>query len=183
MKQLLLIPILCIAVFSCKNTTNNQPAKSATTAKHNYPFTPRYSINWQPGDEKNALIVLNCLKKYVAGDVKGAVENFADTVEFVGDQFHFWGKKDSLVTILSQVRGEMAAVTKDFDSWMTTYYPDKKDTWVTLWYVEKWTDKKGKKDSLYYVDDVMLKDGKIKVYDEKIRRYPAREIKAQKVKK
>jgi len=183
MKRLFLIPILCIILFSCKSTTTNQPAKSDTTAKLNYPFTPRYSINWQPGDEKNALIVLNCLKKYVAGDVKGAVENFADTVEFVGDQFHFWGKKDSLVTILSQVRGDMATVTKDFDSWMTTYYPDKKDTWVTLWYVEKWTDKKGKKDSLYYVDDVMLKDGKIKVYDEKIRRFPAPEANAEKVKK
>lgn len=66
-----------------------------------------------------------------------------------------------------------ATVTKEFDSWMTTYYPDKKDTWVTLWYVEKWTDKKGKKDSLYYVDDVLLKNGKILVYNEKIRHFPA----------
>jgi hypothetical protein len=172
MKQSLLPLILCIALFSCKNKSNTEQGKTDTTAKLSYPFTPKYSINWQPGNEKNALIVLNCLKKYVAGDVKGALENFADTVSFIGDQFYFNGKRDSLVTILAQTRRDMATISKDFDSWMTTYYPDKKDTWVTLWYTEKWTDKKGKKDSLYYVDDVLLKNGKILVYDEKIRRFP-----------
>ena len=50
---------------------------------------------------------------------------------------------------------------------------DKKDTWVTLRYVEKWIDKTGKRDSLYYADDVLLKDGKIKLYDEKTRHFPA----------
>jgi hypothetical protein len=95
--------------------------------------------------KKNAVIVLDCLKSYLANDMKGAMKNFADTVEFIGDQFYFKGKKDSLANILGQIRGEMVTVTKTFDSWMTTYYPDKKDTWVTLWYIEKWTDKKGKK--------------------------------------
>jgi hypothetical protein len=157
---------------SDSNQTNADTAKKLT-----YPFTPKYSINWQPGDEKNAVIVLNCLKKYLAGDMKGAVENFADTVEFVGDQFYFKGKKDSLAAIFGQTRGDMVSISKTFDSWMTTYYPDKKDTWVTLWYVEKWTDKKGKTDSLYYTDDVMLRNGKILVYDEKMRRFPPATIK------
>lgn len=173
MKQIpLLFMMICTLLFSCKSKSDTDKVKSDTTTKLTYPFTPKYSINWQPGDEKNAVIVLNCLKKYIAGDVKGAVENFADTVEFIGDQFYFKGKKDSLVTILEQTRNDMVSVSKTFDSWMTTYYPDKKDTWVTLWYVEKWTDKKGKTDSLYYTDDVKLKNGKILVYDEKIRRYP-----------
>lgn len=172
MKQIYVLLLLCVVLFGCKSKSGTSQVAADTTVKLNYPFKPKYSINWQPGDEKNALIVLNCLKKYVAGDVKGAVENFADTVEFVADQFHFRGKKDSLAAILAQTRGEMADVSKEFDSWMTTYYPDKKDTWVTLWYTEKWTDKKGKKDSLYYTDDVLLKNGKILVYDEKMRRFP-----------
>lgn len=171
MKPALLILCLCLMLFSCKNTSTTEQASTDTT-KIDYPFKPKYSINWQRGDEHNALIVLKCLKKYIAGDVKGALENFADTTEFVGDQFHFKGKKDSLAVILGQIRGDMISVSKEFDSWMTTYYPDKKDTWVTLWYTEKWTDKKGKKDSLYYVDDVLLKNGKILVYDEKVRRFP-----------
>jgi hypothetical protein len=165
---------LCAVLFGCKSKSDTNQASSDTSAKLNYPFTPKYSINWQPGDEKNAVIVLECLKKYVAGDVKGALENFADTVEFYADQFHFKGKKDSLVTILEKTRNDMTSVSKTFDTWLTVYYPDKKDTWVTLWYLEKWTDKKGKTDSLTYVDDVKLKDGKILEYDEKSRRYPQR---------
>jgi hypothetical protein len=173
MKHLLLPVLVCAVLFSCKNKAATEQSPADTATKIDFPFKPKYSIKWEKGDDKNALIVLTCLKKYVAGDVKGAAENFADTCTFIGDNFFFNGKRDSLVTILSQIRGDMTTVTKEFDSWITTYAPEKKDTWVTLWYTEKWTDKKGKKDSLYYVDDVLLKNGKILVYDEKIRHFPA----------
>jgi len=156
--------------FSCHNSSSVDAVKT-DTAKLTYPFKPGYSINWQPGDEKNALIVLNSLKKYVDGDVKGTFDSFADTVTFVADNFYYKGKKDSLIKIFTQVRGDYASLAKDFASWMTVYYPDKKATWVTLWYTEKWTDKKGVKDSLYYTDDVLVKDGKITEYDEKIRHF------------
>jgi hypothetical protein len=172
MKQSLILVILCIALFSCKSKTADEQAKTDSPTKIDYPFTPRYSINWQPGDPKNALIVLNCLKKYVAGDLKGAFENFADTVTFWGDQFYFKGKKDSLMKIFTPTRESFATLSKDFDTWATIYYSDKKETWVTLWYTERWTDKKGKKDSLVYVDDVLLRNGKILEYDEKMRRFP-----------
>ncbi len=69
----------------------------------------------------------------------------------------------------------MATVSKTFENWTTSYDPDSKQSSVRLWYMEKWTDKKGKKDSLYYTDDVLLKDGKILMYDEKIRHYPSTE--------
>jgi hypothetical protein len=125
-KQIALIFIALSAIIvGCKSTqANNQTADTAK--KLTFPFRPQYSINWQPGDEKNAVIVLNCLKKYIAGDVKGACESFSDTAEFIGDQFYFKGSKGSLATILGQVRGEMVTVTKTFDSWMTTYTPIKK---------------------------------------------------------
>ncbi|HTD39086.1 MAG TPA: hypothetical protein VK671_00600 [Mucilaginibacter sp.] len=184
MKRTLLMLALSVALFSCKGKSNTDAVSTDTATKLNYPFTPRYSIKWQPGDERNALMVLNCLKKYVDGDIKGCVENFADTSEFLADQFYFKGSKDSLVKMLTGMRSAATSVTKEFDSWMTTYYPDKKDTWVTLWYIEKWTDKTGKKDSLYYTDDVLIKDGKIKLYDEKMRRGPAQQtVKVVPVKK
>jgi hypothetical protein len=176
MKRALYLLTICIILYSCWGKPATDQPKS-DTAKINFPFKPKYSINWQMGDPKNALIVLNCLKSYVAGDIKGAMQNFADTVQFVSDGFFFRGKKDSLATILAQTRNELATVTKEFDSWVTTYCPDKKDTWVTLWYTEKWTDKKGKKDSLYYVDDVLLRDGKILLYDEKSRHFPTPPVK------
>ena len=103
--------------------------------------------------------------------------DFADTVTFIGDNFMFSGSRDSLKTILSAERNELSAVSKVFDTWLTAYYPDKNDTWVTLWYTETWTDKKGKTDSLYYTDDVLIKNGKIREYDEKIRHFPKPPVK------
>jgi hypothetical protein len=160
---------LCFALFSCKNQTKTT---SATADSLKFPFKAKYSINWQPGDEKNALLVLNCLKKYVAGDIKGCTAYFADTSEFIADKFHFRGSRDSLTSVIAGIRNASVKVSKQFDSWMTLYYPDKKDTWVTLWYTEKMTDKKGKTDSIYYTDDVLVKDGKIVLYDEKQRMFP-----------
>ncbi|HTK21252.1 MAG TPA: hypothetical protein VL442_17155 [Mucilaginibacter sp.] len=171
MKQTLFMLAFCAAISGCKSKSGADYVSTDTTAKLNYPFTPKYSIKWQPGDEKNALLVLNCLKKYVDGDIKGCAEAFADTSEFIADQFYFKGSKDSLIKMISDMRAASTSVSKEFDSWMTTYYPDKKDTWVTLWYTEKMTDKNGKKDSLYYVDDVLIRDGKIRIYDEKMRRF------------
>ena len=167
---MLLLLTFCATILGCKSKSGTDAPGSDTIAKLNYPFTPKYSIKWQPGDEKNALLVLNCLKKYVDGDVKGCAEAFADTAEFIGDQFYFKGGKDSLIKMITDMRSTSTSVSKEFDSWMTTYYPDKKDTWVTLWYTEKMTDKNGKKDSIYYVDDVLVRDGKIRIYDEKMRR-------------
>lgn len=176
MKQTLFITcVFAGALMSCQSESKPALAKSdSAVAKESivYPFTPKYSLNWRPGDEKNALIVLNCLKHYVDGDMKGAFADLADTVEFYNDGFHFSGSKDSLQAIISAERNELASVSKVFDTWLTAYYPDKDDTWVTLWYTEITTDKKGKTDSLIYVDDVLIKNGKIKEYDEKIRHFP-----------
>ena len=176
MKQtLFLAGLISFVLFSCQSESKPAPVKSdSAVAKGSivYPFTPKYSINWRPGDEKNALIVLNCLKHYVDGDMKGAFADLADTVEFYNDGFHFSGSKDSLQAIISAERSGLASVSKVFDTWLTAYYPDNGDTWVTLWYKEITTDKKGKTDSLFYVDDVLIKNGKIKEYDEKIRHYP-----------
>jgi hypothetical protein len=69
------------------------------------------------------------------------------------------------------MRKASVSVSKNFDTWITRYYPDKNETWVTLWYTEIMTDKKGKVDSIYYTDDVLVKNGKILVYDEKQRRF------------
>lgn len=175
MKQLFFVLVFSSAFAGCNTETGSGTAKTdTTTAKEAivYPFTPRYSMKWQPGDEKNALTVLNCLKHYVDGDMKGAVADFADSVEFLANKFSFKGSKDSLAAILGAIRADYSSVSKVFETWITTYYPDKDDTWVTLWYTETWTDKKGKTDSLSYVDDVLIKNGKIVLYDEKQRAFP-----------
>ena len=70
------------------------------------------------------------------------------------------------------MRADAVAMSFQPDTWLTAYYPDKNDTWVTVWSSQKWTGKKGKTDSVYITDDVLVKDGKITQVDEKQRLFP-----------
>ncbi len=175
MKHILLFIFVIAAVGSCTNSSTSSAARTDSSASKtalDYPFSARYSITWQPGNDSNSLVVLNCLKKYVDGDVKGCVSYFADTAEFIADKLHFRGSRDALEKLISSMRSASKSLSKEFDSWMCLYYPDKDANWVTLWYTEKMTDPKGKVDSIYYTDDVLVKNGKILVYDEKQRQFP-----------
>ena len=175
MKKSLLFVLLSIVLLSCGTGPKQDEPKTDSTAKKEplvYPFTAKYSLNWQPGDEKYAVLALTSLKKFADGDVKGSFDYFADSIEFIADKYHFNGKKDSLMVIMTPMRTELTSMTVIPDTWITTYYPDKNDTWVTVWSTEKWTDKKGKTDSLYVVEDVLIKNDKIVLYDEKQRMYP-----------
>ncbi len=176
MKQFLFLILSCLVFLSCNNQPKQEETKTDSTAKKEplvYPYTAKYSLNWQPGDEKYAVLALNSMKKYADGDVKGCFDNFADSIEFIADKFHFKGKKDSLQAMMTPMRAEQASFAFAPDTWITTYYPDQKDTWVTVWSTQTWTDKKGKTDSVYLVDDILIKNDKIAQIDEKQRMFPA----------
>ena len=176
MKKSLLFIFSSIIFFGCSsNGPKQEEVKTDSTTKKevlNYPFTAKYSLNWQPGDEQNAVLVLNSIKKYIDGDVKGSFSYFADSITFVADKFLFIGKKDSLEALMTPMRAQSTSMSFQPDTWITAYYPDKKDTWVTVWGVQKWTLKNGKTDSFYIAEDVRVKDGKILEIDEKMRLYP-----------
>jgi len=179
MKQSLFI-FLCIAFFSCSNPPKPEETKTDSTVQkvvYDYPYSPRYSINWKPGDEKNAVLVLNSLKKYIDGDLKGAFTYLADSIEFIADKFHFNGKKDSLYAMMIPMNAQIKSMSIVPDTWITTFYPDSNQTWVTVWYTQKWTDKKGKMDSIYLTDDYLVKDNKIAQIDEKQRKFPVPKMK------
>ena len=175
MKKLLFMFFSVMFFLACSNEPQKEEAKTDSTAKKetlSYPFTPTYTVNWQPGDEKNAVMVLNSFKKYLDGDVKGSFADFADSIEFLADKFYFKGRKDSLEAMITPMRADAVSMSFQPDTWLTAYYPEKNDTWVTVWGVQKWTDKKGKTDSVYITDDVLVKNGKIAQIDEKQRKYP-----------
>jgi len=182
MKNALLLVLLSIVSFSCGSGPKQEEVKAAdstATTKEPlvYPFTSKYSLNWKPGDEKYAVMALTSFKKFVDGDVKGSFDYFADSIEFIADKFHFSGKKDSLMAMMIPMRAQWTSMSVQPDTWVTIYYPDQNDTWVTVWSTQKWTDKKGKMDSIYIVDDILIKDGKIREVDEKQRAYPAAQTK------
>lgn len=129
MMQSFLFIVLCIVFFGCSSKLK--------PSEFTYPFTAKYSSNWQPGNEKNAVLVLNCFKKYDDGDVKGVFADIADSLEFIADKFHFTGSKDSLEAMMTPMRADLISMSFVADTWLTIYYPDKNETWVKLWSTEK----------------------------------------------
>src|SRR4249919_3217832 len=127
---------ICLSsiIFGCVNNEPKQEVtKTDSTAKKvalDYPYTAKYSLNWQPGDEQNAVVVLNSIKKYMDGDIKGSFSNFADSVTFEADKFLFKGTKDSLENLMTPMRAQIASMSFQPDTWLTAYYPDKNETWV-----------------------------------------------------
>jgi hypothetical protein len=181
MKNLFIVLVLsAFIIYGCNNqqtasTTPNPDSTATTSAKKevlNYPYKAKYSLNWQPGDEKNAVIALQSMKTFNDGDIAGSVKDFADSAEIILDRVHFTASRDSIKNFFASYRKRFKEINVFPDTWLTTYYPDKKDTWVTIWYTQTWTDIKGKADSAYYTDDLLINDGKIRVLDEKQRLFP-----------
>jgi hypothetical protein len=162
-----------ILVLSC---SNQQEQKIAVLKNDSirFPFAPTYSINWKPGNERNALIVLNALKQIEIGNVRGAFEYYADSIFYNTNRFIYQGKKDSLQSILTLQRSQIDSMVIKPDTWLTTYYPDSNHTWVIVFYRQIWEDKKGKIDSVYNTDNVLMVNGKITELDRTQCFYPVK---------
>jgi hypothetical protein len=70
---------------------------------------------------------------------------------------------------------EMAKTMKNLKlkvtDWESVVGKTKKEEWVTVWYIQSWTDAKGKADSIQLVNDMQIKAGKIVQLDEYGRRF------------
>lgn len=181
MKKLFCIALLALAT-GCstpagKETTtavkDSMAAAPAATEKIEYPYTlPRPYQNWQAGNQQHVVTVLKSLKAYETGDVTAAATAFADSAELRFDYYHAKLSNDSLKKIFTQMRAGITSMTIDMQDWEPVISSDKKEEWVTLWYKQKWTDKKGKTDSMNVIDDAKIENGKIAILDEKIQHYP-----------
>ena len=177
----------CVALFAISCTNNDtKDAKTGDTTKMadakmtdnkmavpEMPYTlSRPYQNWQMGDPQNALIVMKSLKAFENGDVATAVTAFADTTLVQFDYYHARLANDSLKKAFTKQRAEYASMVIKMDDWESVISADKKEQWVTLWYKQIMTDKKGKIDSLGVIDDAKIENGKIVLLDEKIQHYP-----------
>ncbi len=181
MKQAFIIAFIVIFAFGCNDKSSSTDAKtadaetaSATTNKIDYPYTLDQPYKeWQPGDQMHAVNVMKSLKAFENGDINACVATFGDSVELKFDGYHDKLSNDSLRKFFTKSRGELSAVKIKMGDWESVISKDKKDEYVTLWYKEIQTDKKGKTDSLSVVDDLKIVNGKIVELDQKIQHYPA----------
>ena len=181
MRQTLIIAFMGLFAFGCNDkstttevkTTEEKPA-TTTVEKLDYAYTLEKPYNdWQPGDQMHAVNVLKSLKAYENGDIGNCITAFGDSIELRFDGYHEKMSNDSLRKMFTKSRGELSGLKIIMGDWESVISKDKKLEYVTIWYKEIQTDKKGKTDSLSIVDDLKIEKGKIVELDQKIQHFPA----------
>lgn len=165
---------LCFIV-SCKDEAATEPKPMVQAENITYAYTIKHDADyWDKGSQQNVALVLNALKAFENGNIEECVKYFADSVTFRRDYVDRKYSKDSLGAEFESYRNSLASLHIEMLDWETVISKDKKFEWVGLWYKEKWTDKEGKSDSAYMMDDVRVENGKIVELDEKSRHFPGK---------
>jgi hypothetical protein len=174
MKKFFFIGGLAVLAIGCNNNTESKKddgmVMASSSEKIDYAYLPmdHPADNWDRGDQKNVALVLNSLKAWADGNIAESVKNFADTVSIAWDGFDGKVSKD---TLLQWFKHDYSVQIK-MDDYETVTSKDKKDNWVSLWYTEIHTDKTGKVDSVFNMDDLKIDNGKIVMLDQKTRKFP-----------
>lgn len=170
--------ILCLLMYisvSCNTPADKTAATPAgDTTKPVYAYTIKQPDNWETGSSKNTAIALSALKAFENNKVDESISYFADTVDWKSDYIDQKFTKDSLKAFFNAMWKETASVKIDMHDFESVISKDKKDEYVTLWYVQKVTDKKGKIDSMAVINDLKISNGKIVALDEALRHFKAK---------
>lgn len=182
MKKTILFAFVAVVAFSCNNEKSDTPAATSDTTKTEVSATTQldypYQLDkpyqdWQPGDQKHAVMVMKMLKAWETNNLTECVSYFGDSLDISLDMYHQVLPHDSIINVLNMSWADMTSIKVKMQDWESVISKDKKNEWVTLWYKQTWVDKKGKADSLQVINDAKIVNGKISVFDEKIQHYPA----------
>jgi len=183
MKKFIIIACISIFAIGCSNqpaskdsTGAASPASDSSADKIDYAYLPEghQPDYWDRGDQKKVALVLKSLKAFENGNVEECLVPFADSVAWSFDGFDAKISKDTLRAMLKDAWNHMSSVKIRMNDYEAVISKDKKEEFVTLWYKQITTDKKGKTDSIACVDDLKIENGKITVLDEKSRKYPVK---------
>ncbi|WP_423736322.1 hypothetical protein [Chitinophaga caseinilytica] len=129
----------------------------------NYPFTPDYSSDFEIGDPRNAMTLLNMYKNWDNNTMNNSKDYFAQTDTMIfSDGSMFTGNRDSLILMANNVRRQMGTVVDSVHAWVPLRSRDHNEEWVLIWTREISTDAKGRK-STKELHEIWRfdKDGKI----------------------
>lgn len=180
MKKLFFIPLMALFVFGCNNKGENEATTStdstktmaSSSAELVYPYTLDEPYkDWQPGDQQHAVTAMKALKAFETGDIDACVATFGDSVELRFDYYQAKLSKDSLKKFFANERSNYSSIIIKMSDWESVISKDKKTEYVTMWYRQIMTDKKGKTDSLAVINDLKIVNGKIAELDEKIQHF------------
>lgn len=167
---------LCLIMYigsSCTNPTEKTTEKTVTTdsTKPVYAYTIKKPDNWDMGSSKNTEIAFNALKAFENHKIEESLSFFGDTVLWKADYMDAKLSKDSLKSIFNSIWNETASLKIEMHDFESVISKDKKDEYVTIWYIQTSTDKKGKVDSLALINDMKIANGRIVELDEYTRHF------------
>lgn len=156
---------------ACKPNPSTETAASASTP--DYPYKIKKPDNWLiDTSHTNTMVALNALKSYETSDTVLMKKCFADSLTFNYDGGNFKGSIGQLIQMVGSMAATMKNIKLDIHDWVAVVGKDSpKEEWVTIWYTQHWTDEKGKADSIEYINDMLLKGGKITKFDEYSRHF------------
>ena len=176
MRKMLTLCMLMYIAISCNNPAGKETGKTDSTgaAKPAYAYTIKNPDNWETGSSQNTAVALSALKAFENNKLDECVTYFADTVRWRTDYMEGKFSKDTLKAMFNRARGDMAVIKIDMHDFESVISKDKKEEYVTMWYVQTTTDKKGKTDSVAVINDLKLMNGKITELDEAYRHFPVK---------
>jgi hypothetical protein len=183
MKRLLAL-FLAVALFACNNSSDNKTSdetkpgdtKVASISTTDLAYPLKDWGDWQPGSAENLKLALQAVKDWENGNVEACMTAFADSIQLSFDGFEGKFTKDSVQKMFTGDRGKMKTLKIDMEDYETVKSKDGAREYVSLWYLQKWEDDKGKWDSVFCMDDIRIKDGKIVSIDEKVRHFEKKKM-------
>ena len=144
--------ISIILLFSaCQNQSVEKKSISSVSDSLSFPFIATYSSDFEPGDQKFAVIVLNGIKNYDRNEFEKSTDAFADSVDFDvpgGPVFH--GTREEVVARISNYRKTLVSSESNIEAWVVLRPKAKDETWVHVWGKEVDQLQGGKKDSVNF---------------------------------
>ena len=181
MKKILLVAAVAVLA-ACNNTTDSAKVESmnkdsSASAKMddnmNYPYSPDYSHNFEIGNTKNAMTILELYKNWDNNTIENSKNSFAemnDTLVFASGDI-LTGSRDSIIATAKKIRTSMGTVQDVVHAWVPLKSTDRNEDWVLVWTREIRTDANGKKDSSELQETWRFdKDGKVNLlyqYEQK----------------
>jgi hypothetical protein len=175
MKKIIFFFAIVTLIAACRN--NNSQSTTATThtvadANAAYAYTIKNPDQWELGDRNNVKIALNALKAYERGNISAAFKDYADTVLIQMDGFERRLSKDSLLSLFLRERSGLKRMGIEMNDFVSLRSKDGRSDYVSVWYKQLWEDQEGRIDSMECMDDFAFRNGKIILWNEKVRRYP-----------
>ncbi|MBS1519756.1 MAG: hypothetical protein JST50_02075 [Bacteroidetes bacterium] len=173
MKVLCSMLAMLLLFFSCKHSpspyTSTTPPDSAAFA---YPVkNAGYWIT--DTSHANIIIALKALKAFEKDDTAEMRKYYTDTLMAEFDGCTFIGARSQYLKRAKTMRDSLKDLSIKLYDYQSVSSKDRKEAWVTTWTLRAFTNSKGQRDSLEYVQDMQFRDRKIVKIDEYVRHIKA----------